>query len=106
MLVLPTCQRHSAVFEWASSCMLWFQSAQAPDAAGLQQLVQPTGQQLMAANQIADNRRSPAFNHAKAAAEALQGLTWVVYSGPNCGQPMLLSTCCIVMLQTCWHKFI
>ncbi|MCJ1467941.1 hypothetical protein MMC07_006566 [Pseudocyphellaria aurata] len=62
--------------------------AEVPDAAGLQQLVQATGQQLMAANEIADNRRSPAFNHAKAAAEALQGLTWVIYTGPNCGMSL------------------
>ena len=30
------------------------------------------------------DRQLPAFQQAKAAAEALQALTWVVYSGPSC----------------------
>lgn len=63
---------------------------QAPDAGGLQQLVEPVGKQLMAASGMADNRRSAVFNHLKTAADALQALTWVVYSGPSCGESSVL----------------
>ena len=45
----------------------------------------PVGQRLGEAQALAEDRRSPAFQQAKAAAEALQALTWVVYSGPSCG---------------------
>ena len=30
-------------------------------------------------------KRTDAFNHSKAVAEALPSLSWVVYSGPGCG---------------------
>ena len=60
---------------------------QAPDAAGLQRLVEPVGASLQAAQALTEGRRGPAFNHYKAAADALQSLSWVVYAGPNCGAP-------------------
>ncbi len=59
---------------------------QRPDAAGLQQLVAPVGASLQAAQALTEGRRGPAFNHYKAAADALQSLSWVVYTGPNCGE--------------------
>ena len=62
---------------------------QAPDTAALQRLVTPVGNEMTKASDLASDRRAPTFNHAKAAAEALQSLTWVVYSGPNCGEPGL-----------------
>jgi len=58
---------------------------QRPDAAGLQQLVAPVGASLQAAQALTEGRRGPAFNHYKAAADALQSLSWVVYTGPDCG---------------------
>ena len=61
--------------------------AQTPDAAGLQRLVAPVGASLQAAQALTEGRRGPAFNHYKAAADALQSLSWVVYTGPNCGAP-------------------
>ncbi len=63
---------------------------QAPDAAGLQQLVAPVGASLQAAQALTEGRRGPAFNHYKAAADALQSLSWVVYTGPSCGAPAAL----------------
>ena len=41
---------------------------------------------MQQAQALADDRRSPAFNQAKLAAEALQALSWVVYSGPASGE--------------------
>lgn len=62
-----------------------------PDAAGLQQLVGPVGEHMQKASALTEGRRSGAFNHCKAVAEALQGLSWVVYSGPSSGRCILPS---------------
>lgn len=56
-----------------------------PDQGGLQQLVGPVGEQMSAAGALAEGR-GPAFHHCKAVAEALGGLSWVLYSGPACGE--------------------
>ena len=56
-----------------------------PDAAGLQRLVGPVGEQMGAAGALTEGRRGAAFHHCKAVAEALGGLSWVVYTGPGCG---------------------
>lgn len=61
---------------------------QKPDNASLQKLIAPVGAQLQAATELSEGRRSAAFNHLKAVAEALQALSWVVYSGPNSGAHM------------------
>ena len=58
---------------------------QKPEAAELQALVAPVGASMQAAQALTEGRRGAAFNHYKAAAEALQALSWVVYSGPSCG---------------------
>ena len=65
---------------------------QAPaDPGQLQGLVGPVGERLQQAHTLADDRRSPAFIQAKLAAEALQALTWVVYTGPASGALLVLS---------------
>jgi len=69
-------QRH--IVEAIASCSR-------PDQGGLQQLVGPVGEQMGQANALTEGRRSTAFHHCKAVAEALGGLSWVVYSGPSCG---------------------
>ena len=66
---------------------------QAPDAGSLQKLVEPVGKQLMAASEQANDRRSTAFNQVKTASEALQALTWVIYTGPSCGALLPLNIC-------------
>lgn len=58
---------------------------QKPDAAGLQKVIQPIAEQLGAATSLTEGRRNSAFNHNKTVADALQALTWILYSGPNCG---------------------
>jgi hypothetical protein len=59
---------------------------QQPDVSELQQVLQPVGQHMLEASTAADNRRSAAFNQLKVVAEALHGLTWLAYTGPNCGE--------------------
>lgn len=41
---------------------------------------------MQAANFLAGDRRSQTVNHNKAVSEALQSLSWVMYSGPSCGE--------------------
>lgn len=59
--------------------------AKQPDVVELQQVLQPVAQHMMEASSAAENRRSTAFNQLKVVAEALQGLSWLAYTGPNCG---------------------
>ena len=61
------------------------QLVQPPKPEELQGLVGPVGQRMGEAQSLAEDRRSPALHQAKAAAEALQALTWVVYTGPSSG---------------------
>lgn len=60
--------------------------AQQPEPAALQGLLQRVAEPMMAAGSLADNRRSPAFQQLKVVAEALQGLSWLAYTGPSCGE--------------------
>ena len=40
-------------------------------------------------------KRTDAFNQSKAVAEAIPALSWVVYSGPNCGETFPLCRLCL-----------
>ena len=61
---------------------------QKPNDAELQQLVAPVGAAMQAAQALTEGRRGACFNHYKAAADSLQALSWVLYSGPACGAPL------------------
>ena len=56
-----------------------------PDQAGLQALLAPVATQIAAADKLTGGRRGAAFNHFKAAADALPALAWAAYTGPSCG---------------------
>jgi hypothetical protein len=64
----------------------FFVAVQQPDVAELQQVLQSVAQHMVAASAAAENRRSAAFNQLKVVAEALQGLSWLAYTGPSCGK--------------------
>jgi adenylyl cyclase-associated protein len=59
---------------------------QQPGMDQLQSVLQPVAQPMMAASSLAENRRSPAFQQLKVVAEGLQGLSWLAYTGPSCGE--------------------
>ncbi len=61
-------------------------AAKRPDQAQLQALLQPVAAEITAAGALAEQRRSPAFQHAKSVAEALGALSWLAYTGPGCGE--------------------
>jgi hypothetical protein len=90
-----------------TSCVVTPACPQQPDVAELQQLLQPVAQHMMDASAAAENRRSQAFNQVKVVAEALQGLSWLAYTGPSCGEHTQLAlvhlrprnyTVCLVLL--------
>jgi len=58
---------------------------QRPDGTDMQKVVQPLGEALTKAHSLTEGKRSDAFNHQKAVAESLSALTWVCYSGKDCG---------------------
>ena len=60
---------------------------QKPDVSQLTTLVGPVAEQMQAATALTEGRRSSAFNHQRTVAEALHALTWLVYTGPGCGEP-------------------
>lgn len=44
------------------------------------------GEALGKANQLTEGKRKPTFNHAKAVAESLSCLTWILYTEKGCGE--------------------
>jgi len=60
--------------------------AQRPDQAGLQKLVPALGEAMGKANGLTEGKRRATFNHAKAVAESLSCLTWVLYTDKGCGE--------------------
>ena len=72
---------------------------QKPDDAGLGKLVAPVGAAIQSANVLTDNRRSLIFNHNKVIAEALQSLSWVIYSEPASGESCVGEACSILPMQ-------
>ena len=58
---------------------------QKPSANELPLLVALVAEHMQAATALTEGRRSAVFNHQKAVAEAMHALSWVVYTGPNCG---------------------
>lgn len=59
---------------------------QEPNSAGLQNLVKPLGEAIQKAHALTEGKRTDAFNHQKVIAESLSTLSWVVYTGKDCGK--------------------
>jgi hypothetical protein len=53
-----------------------------------EQLVAPVGAAAAAVSSKTEGKRTDAFNHLKAAAEATTALFWVAYTDPSCGMSM------------------
>jgi len=58
---------------------------QKPTPNELPILVAPVAEHMQAATAMTEGRRSTIFNHQKVVAESLHALSWMVYTGPNCG---------------------
>lgn len=59
---------------------------QKPTPNELPILVAPVAEHMQAATAMTEGRRSTVFNHQKVVAESLHALSWMVYTGPNCGR--------------------
>lgn len=59
-----------------------------PDAGALQALITPVGELMMKVGAKAEGKRTDAFNHFKALAEAVQVLAFVAFQGPNMGMSL------------------
>lgn len=66
-------------------------SIQQPDLQNLQKLIQPLAGVITKAFNLTEGRRSDAYNHLKTVAESMAALSWVVYTGKECGELLL---CC------------
>lgn len=58
----------------------------------------PLSAKITACNTLAEDRRSPAFNHAKACAESVGALAFVAYTGPGCGMDIPAQHA-----ESCWQ---
>lgn len=60
--------------------------SQQPEIADLQKLLKPLGDVLTKASKLTDGKRTDAYNHLKVIAESLTALTWVAFTGKDCGK--------------------
>ena len=74
-------EREAAVLAAVAAC-----AKPAPET--LQSLLTPVGEQMMAVGAASEGKRTDAFNHQKALAEAVQGLSFVAYMGPDMGMSL------------------
>ncbi len=132
-LLLLTChiQLTKSQNHWPSMSHISYIStmlSQKPTPNELPILVAPVAEHMQAATAMTEGRRSTVFNHQKVVAESLHALSWMVYTGPNCGTSShthalnafvrLLETSHYLLLQTlvaaccntqifhkmaCWH---
>lgn len=58
---------------------------QRPSPEAMQKVVQPLADALTKAHSLTEGKRTEAFNHQKAVAESLLALSWVCYTGRDCG---------------------
>ena len=63
-----------------------FLHAQKPEFPDLQKLIKPLGDILTKASTLTDGKRTDAYNHLKVIAESLTALTWVAFTGKDCGK--------------------
>lgn len=84
--VLQASQIISAAFDKQRVVLAIAEHAKQPGVGDLQVLLQPVANEMMAAGQLADDRRSSAFQQFKVVAESMNGLSWLAYTGPSCGE--------------------
>ena len=74
-------EREAAVLAAVAAC-----AEPAPET--LQAMLTPLGEQMGAVGAASEGKRTDAFNHQKALAEAVQGLSFVAYMGPDMGMSL------------------
>eukprot|EP00897_Mesotaenium_endlicherianum_P004116 jgi/Mesen1/3732/ME000203S02821 len=59
-----------------------------PGLEDMQKLVQPVGEAMGKASALTEGRRTDSYVHLKSVAEGLLALTWVLYTGKDCGMSL------------------
>ena len=80
----------SKAFERMTAVIAAVSACKKPAQEDLGALAGPVGECIMEADGLTGGRRGAMFNHQKAIAEFLQALTWVVYTGKDCGMSLPL----------------
>ncbi|KAG6542898.1 hypothetical protein Mapa_015802 [Marchantia paleacea] len=83
--VLKATEVLESAFEAERNIVLAISQCKEPNSAGLQNLVKPLGEAIQKAHSLTEGKRTDAFNHQKVVAESLATLSWVVYTGKDCG---------------------
>lgn len=83
--VLQGSQLLKEAFAVERSIVLATSKCKQPDATELQKLLKPLGDTLIKGTALTDGKRTDAYNHLKVIAESLSALTWVAFTGKDCG---------------------
>ncbi|KAL3158071.1 hypothetical protein ABBQ32_011678 [Trebouxia sp. C0010 RCD-2024] len=85
MKVVKASELVSKAFQAQAGVVQAIAQCKKPTPNELPALVAPVAEHMQAATALIEGRRSAVFNHQKAVAESLHALSWMVYTGPNCG---------------------
>ncbi|CAM6099043.1 unnamed protein product [Calypogeia fissa] len=83
--VLQTTEVLKSAFDAERQLVVIVSQCKKPDVAELQNLFGPLGEAITKANKLTEGKRTDAYNHQKVVAESLTTLTWVAYTGKDCG---------------------
>lgn len=83
--ILHGSQLLKEVFSVERSIILAISKCKQPDATELQKLLKPLGDILSKGSALTDGKRTDAYNHLKVIVESLSALTWVAFTGKDCG---------------------
>eukprot|EP00250_Pteridium_aquilinum_P002137 c12340_g1_i1 orf=342-1844(-) len=83
--ILTGSQLLKDVFSVERAIILAISKCKQPDATELQKLLKPLGDAITKASALTDGKRTDSFNHLKVVAESLSALTWVAFTGKDCG---------------------
>ncbi|KAL3682851.1 hypothetical protein R1sor_000873 [Riccia sorocarpa] len=83
--VLKATEALESAFDAERTIVLTISRCKQPDTAGLQKLIQPLADAIQKANSLTEGKRTDAYNHQKVVVESLASLSWVVYTGKDCG---------------------
>lgn len=97
--ILTGSQVFKEAFVAESGILVVISKCKQPDTVGLQKLLKPLGDVLSKASALTEGRRTDAYNHLKVIAESLSALTWVAFTGKECGMSFPAAH-----VEECWQS--
>ncbi|KAL2611546.1 hypothetical protein R1flu_023238 [Riccia fluitans] len=83
--VLTSTEALESAFNAERTIVVAISQCKQPAIEGLQKLIKPLADSIQKANSLTEGRRTDAYNHQKVVAESLASLSWIVYTGKDCG---------------------